>query len=247
MDTELLSKMIRELVIEHDSVSLPGIGVFYASQVPASFSDRGYTINPPYRKLTFIQGPPADRYLAEAYARSNTLDESTANAVIGQFLQELNMALLDRKSIVLNGLGKLRATRDNSVFFVPDPDLDIYPDGFGLPPVSLRNTDGTRTEPESPRIVVSPSSVAREQQAPQARPAPVQPQPAPQEPEQDRDEPVSTQPQGAHPRSRWWIWPLSAIALVAIALGLFLLLARVAPDFMDSLLYTEEELRIINF
>ena len=36
------------------------------------------------------------------------------------------------------------------------------------------------------------------------------------------------------------------VALLAVALGVFIILAHAAPDFIDSILYTPEELRIIN-
>ena len=37
------------------------------------------------------------------------------------------------------------------------------------------------------------------------------------------------------------------LALIILALVAFVVLARVAPDFVDSLLYTPDELRIINY
>ena len=46
---------------------------------------------------------------------------------------------------------------------------------------------------------------------------------------------------------RWWIPLLVLSALAAIFLAVFLILAHVAPDFIDSILYTPEELRIINY
>ena len=60
MDVEFLSGMIGELMLDHDSLSLPGLGTFVAEDMPASFSDRGYTINPPYRRLSFT-GKLSDR------------------------------------------------------------------------------------------------------------------------------------------------------------------------------------------
>ena len=38
----------------------------------------------------------------------------------------------------------------------------------------------------------------------------------------------------------------SLIGLALVTLGIFILLAHFAPDFIDSILYTPEELRIIN-
>ncbi len=37
------------------------------------------------------------------------------------------------------------------------------------------------------------------------------------------------------------------VVICAIALLLFIMLAHIAPDFVDSLLYTPEELKIINY
>ena len=50
-------------------------------------------------------------------------------------------------------------------------------------------------------------------------------------------------------KSRWWIPVVLAaiLTLVIIALAAFIILAQVAPDFIDSLLYTPEELEIINY
>ena len=53
MDIDLLSRMVGELILEHDQVGLPGVGTFVAEMVPATFSDKGYTIHPPYRRLSF--------------------------------------------------------------------------------------------------------------------------------------------------------------------------------------------------
>ena len=53
MDIDLLSKMVRETILDHDAVTLPGIGSFMAEIVPSMFTDKGYTIHPPYRRLFF--------------------------------------------------------------------------------------------------------------------------------------------------------------------------------------------------
>ena len=55
MDIDLLSKIVKEIVLDNDSVTLPGIGSFLAEIVPSSFSDKGYTINPPYRRVYFTR------------------------------------------------------------------------------------------------------------------------------------------------------------------------------------------------
>lgn len=139
--------MVKELILDKDEVSLPGVGTFVAEMVPSVFSDKGYTINPPYKRLSFRQkGSGDDSLLIGFYAKCNNLDIETASRIIREFLHEMRHVLETRKSIVFPGLGKLRATRENYFFFVADEDLDIYPEGFGLEPISLKTHEETPAE-----------------------------------------------------------------------------------------------------
>lgn len=283
MNIDLLSQMIRELILEHDSVALPGLGTFFATVVPASFSDKGFTINPPYRKLSFIQGEADDGLIVALYAQKNSLDQAEAKAVIHHFLSEVRDVLKHRKSITLSGLGRLRATKDNNFFFVANPDIDIYPEGFGLPPVSLRNIypfedepmpefkdnnipapaeNGQPAESETPMqtagtvVIEKPTDTTEpavsdripENSHIEKRKETIETQEAErinETVETTAEERESDNGQPAGKRSRWWIWPVAIIGVAALALGLFLLLAHIAPDFIDSILYTKEELELI--
>ena len=146
MDIDLLSKMVKELILDNDRVVLPGLGSFVAEIVPSTFSDKGYTINPPYRKLYFRSRPDEGSELATFYAKSNSVSEDMAERIIGDFIAEMKEILFTRKTVVFPGLGRLRATKENNVFFVADEDLDIYPEGFGLEPISLKSHQETREE-----------------------------------------------------------------------------------------------------
>ena len=139
MDIDLLAKMVKEAILDHDVVTLPGVGCFVAELVPSSFSDKGYTINPPYRRLYFSPKQGTDTYLADLYARDNQgVDATMANRILTEFLTEMKEILKVKKTVVFPGLGRLRATRENHFFFVADEDLDIYPEGLGLVPLSLK-------------------------------------------------------------------------------------------------------------
>ncbi|MGM9737697.1 MAG: hypothetical protein ACI3ZT_04705 [Candidatus Cryptobacteroides sp.] len=147
MDIDLLSKMVKVIILDKDEVTLPGVGTFVAELVPSTFSDKGYTINPPYKKLSFRQiKNENDKSIAELYASGNNIDVETAERIVNDFLAEMKEILTTRKSIVFPGLGKLRATKENYFFFIADEDLDIYPDGFGLEPVSLKSHEESISE-----------------------------------------------------------------------------------------------------
>ena len=284
MDIELLSRMVAELIVKNDSVGLPGMGSFVAEIVPASFSDRGYSITPPYRKLSFRGGYPTDSLLVDYYAKSNGTDKEEARSTITDYVIQMKSVLKERKTIIFPGLGKLRATKDNTFFFVPDENLDIYPDGITLQPISLK-THSVSSE-ELARAVSSISELIAAQPKPAEttqlsdsqdtaevdQPAAEQPvqaeqpasdpqpevgvQPGPSEQPVPSDQPAQAEqpaattidPEPDNGKSkRWWIWPLVVLGLVIVELAVFMILGRTAPDLIDPLLYTPEELRIINY
>ncbi len=184
MDIDLLAKMVKEAVMDHDCVTLPGVGSFVAELVPATFADRGYTILPPYRRLYFSPRQADDNLLVALYARSNNISEADAARILGDFLSEMKEVLKQKKNIVFPGLGRLRATRENHFFFVADEDLDIYPSGFGLQPISLKTHEETQEE-----VAEAVASLAQILE-PEAEPAAVVvPEPA-AEPEPEKPEEV---------------------------------------------------------
>ena len=281
MDISLLSKMIGELLLDHEEVGLPGLGAFMAEMVPASFSDKGYTINPPYRRVTFIPSRSEDDSLVTLYSQSNGIDYDQAKAIIQHFLEETKKDLLEKKMVVFPGLGRLRSTRQNNFFFITDEDLDIFPDGFGLPPVSLKNHVETKEEVqekveelvtlvEAPAEELPQEELIEEPEPAEPVPAPVEEAPLLELAEQaaedaasgafsrngslgDAEEaaPLAAESKPRKPAPRWLkttlIVLLILLALAVVALATFVILAQAAPDFIDSILYTPEELRIINY
>ena len=239
MDIDLLSKMVRELILDRDEVALPGVGVFVAEYVPSTFSDKGYTINPPYRRLSFRQRQSSDTSLVEFYAKSNGLEAAAATSILEKFLSDMKDLLQTRKTVVFPSLGRLRATKENNFFFICDEDLNISPDCFGLEPVSLKTH--VETEDEVQAAVASLQSIIEE-----PAPEPVQEVvPEPVEIEPVETEPVpEPAPEPVRRRTGLWI-ALGVVALAAVLLGVFVLLVHIAPDFIDRILYTPEELDII--
>jgi hypothetical protein len=255
MDIELLSRMVGELVLDNDRVGLPGMGTFVAEVVPASFSDKGYTINPPYRRLSFHSGHPDDDLLARYYADSNSIPVPEAKAIIADYVSQMKEVLKSRKTVIFPGLGRLRATKDNTFFFVADQDLDIYPEGMMLAPVSLKTH--AETPEEVARAVSSLSELIAAQplsSTPVPEPASKAEQAAEAEASaatlaltnRSKEASASAAPGGRKP-FRWWLIPLALLILAVLAFAVFMILARVTPDFIDSILYTPEELRIINY
>lgn len=289
MDIDLLSKMVYDLILENDKVALPGVGCFVAEIVPATFSDKGYTINPPYRKLYFRSHPDDGSLLVDLYAKSNGVSQEAARGIITDFLSEMKEILLNKKVIVFPGLGRLRATKENNLFFVADETLDIFPEGLGLEPLSLKthretpeDLSAAMTElggimssaPEAPAETSAqepaatpveapvetetpaeePTEPATEPEAisPAAEPEPIEPtpEPTPEPAPVAEPEPAPQQHSAASSSSRalkaTLIAVLSLICLALIALIAFVLISRTNPELLDPLLYSAEELQILN-
>ena len=277
MNIDLLSQMVYDLILEHDSLSLPGVGCFVAEIVPATFTDRGYTINPPYRKLSFRSSGPSDTLLVDLYAASNNVSAEVARKVLVEFLAEMKTLLYAKKNVVFPGLGRLRATRENNIFFVADEGLDIFPEGFALEPLSLKarketpeeisrsveKLEGilngeepvaqTVTEAEEAAIEVVADETLVDETLVDETPADETPVPKPVEPEilvQEKSEEKAPVKAVSQTRKIWKGIGISvavAVALAAIFIGGFVILAHLNPTFVDSLLYTPEELQVINW
>lgn len=277
MNIDLLSQMVYDLILEHDSLSLPGVGCFVAEIVPATFTDRGYTINPPYRKLSFRSSGPSDTLLVDLYAASNNVSAEVARKVLVEFLAEMKTLLYAKKNVVFPGLGRLRATRENNIFFVADEGLDIFPEGFALEPLSLKarketpeeisrsveKLEGilngeepvaqTVTEAEEAMIEVVADETPMDETPADETPVPEPYEPKPVEPEilvQEKAEEKAPVKAVSQTRKIWKGIGISvavAVALAAIFIGGFVILAHLNPTFVDSLLYTPEELQVINW
>ncbi len=301
MDVDLLSKMLKELILDNDRVGLPGVGTFVAEVVPSVFSDKGYTINPPYRKLYFRSKLENEDLLVELYAKSNALDLDVSRRVVTDFAMELKSVLHSKKTLALPGLGRLRSTKENNIFFIADEDLDIYPNGFGLEPISLKTNQETPQEVAAaveglksiltePTTVPEPETVATPEPEPTVIPEPTvevevttaepttvaeatEPSiPEPETPSQSEDAsqeesavtsveevssdetpaqveaaaiPETSEPQPAT-KNKWLIAVLSIVLALALLLLAYMVVAQLCPEFIDKLLYTEDELRIIN-
>jgi hypothetical protein len=146
MELNLLSSILRELILEHDRVSLPGMGSFIAEMAPSVFSDRAMVIHPPFRRILFRTSEVwNDGLLESRYAAERGIKEQEASAEIAEFVKKLKAELNVAKSYKLPDFGSMRATEQNDYFFVAEKGLFNYLEGFGLEPINIKvlNKKGT--------------------------------------------------------------------------------------------------------
>jgi len=265
MDIDLLSKMVKELILDNDRVVLPGLGCFVAEMVPSTFSDKGYTINPPYRKLYFRAKPDEGDALTKFYAKTNKVEMEVADKILIDFVSELKSVLFTKKTVIFPGLGRMRATKENNVFFISDEELDIYPAGFGLEPISLK-THQESSEEVSAAVVglrsILDETVREPQPIPEPEPLPEpvptpEPEPVPDPvPVPDPDpmpepelvpEPLPEPDPVKKPVSKAAIAIIITVLVLALLLAAYVAVGHLAPELLDNILYTPEELEILNY
>jgi len=274
MDARLFSRIVKELLSRGENVVLDGFGIFYVEQEPAYFSDKGYTLNPPYRKVCFKTDDLRDDALARLYAESNDIELPRAKRLIGEYVDNLKAEVFAEKSVILPEFGRLKVLSKDSVFFIPDPDLAIFPEYDLLEPISLKSL-GNFSEASSAQDAPAQESIPQDAPAQESIPqdAPVQesiPEETPsQEPVAEEspadepevsptNEPIAEESPAAEPFEEYlpeprrekrvlpWLVFLIVIFVLAILFfgGLFVL-GRYYPDLIDPYLYTTEELDLL--
>lgn len=236
MDVHLLSRLLKELIIDNDRIALPGMGYFQAEPMPAYFSEDGKTIYPPSKRISFKWDDRASGdMLATYYTKVYGIDRNTADIELDTFLKQLKPMLHERKFIDFPGVGRLKLTLDGSAYFVTDnTDGGVFSQAFGFEPVILkpvtRSSESTSQPDETPTATCEPDTTNIHNPEP--------------EPEQEKPGPAPENGTTTHEgRSRIWIILLSVAAAIIIAAVILILLGR--GGHLDSLIYSDEELELI--
>ena len=255
MTIESFTSCLEEFIMEHDRLLVPGLGAFTAGLQAATISDNGFTINPPYRKLEFIYGE--DLGIGEneqydyLYSIKEKMDLEKVREELAEIISEIKQEVEVNSLVELPGLGKLRSLGDGHLFFVMDKDAQIYPEGFALSSVSLKNrVSGI------PEVVAAPKPVEQPVAATEGHNEAEATVTAESHNEAETSEPaegaVSKEQKVADGLARKKkkmpvgvkviLW-LLGIALLLLA-G-FMALAYFCPDFIDTLLYSPDEIELL--
>ena len=234
MTIESFTSCLEEFIMEHDRLLVPGLGSFTAGLQAATISDNGFTINPPYRKLEFIYGE--DLGIGEneqydyLYSIKEKMDLEKVREELAEIISEIKREVEANSLVELPGLGKLRSLGDGHLFFVMDKDAQIYPEGFALSSVSLKNrVSGI------PEVVAAPKPVEQPVAATEGHNEAVSK-------EQKIADGLARKKKKMPVVVKVILW-LLGIALLLLA-G-FMALAYFCPDFIDTLLYSPDEIELL--
>lgn len=255
MTIESFTSCLEEFIMEHDRLLVPGLGAFTAGLQAATISDNGFTINPPYRKLEFIYGE--DLGIGEneqydyLYSIKEKMDLEKVREELAEIISEIKREVETNSLVELPGLGKLRSLGDGHLFFVMDKDAQIYPEGFALSSVSLKNrVSGIPEVVAAPKPVEQPVAVAERHNEAEATVTAESHNEA--ETSETAEGAVSKEQKVAdglaRKKKRMPVVVKVILWLLGIALLLlagFMALAYFCPDFIDTLLYSPDEIELL--
>lgn len=271
MDINLLSQLLKELILEHDKVSFISMGSFMAEVMPASVSDRGMVINPPYRRLYYrFSEKSNDKLLINLYAERENISVEEAESRMVIFLREFREELNREKLVVFPGLGRMKASVSNEYFFIADEDIDLYPDGLGLEPIRMKvlkreesiSDDKPKNIEESPKVEKIEESPAEKvvEELPQSqeetpkeeiiKEEKQEKQPEEQSVEEKKEqiyeEKVAKEIKIEKKRAKFPLW-LGLLLIVIAILVIFFFIMYICSDaeWVWKLLYNDEQLRIL--
>lgn len=139
MDTQYFSSILLPLLLEHERVTLHGLGAFVVEATPAILSGDGSTIYPPSYRVSFKMGEAEDDgVLVSAYQKGLSISKEESERSVVEFIEGLKGELSKRRGVELPNVGKLRSTKEGNIFFISDIDPSYFYENLGLSPISLK-------------------------------------------------------------------------------------------------------------
>ena len=243
MDFTLICSNIQELLIGNEPVVIPQVGELRVEMEPAAFLQDGKTILPPKKKLVF--------------------EQSETGAESQEWLQDLGKKI--RESLAsegvfeVSGLGTFTDAGEGKIEFALNEEFDFAPDSFSLEAISLETVDQPQEKESEPELEKEevPSEKSAENQAemyaekPSGKPV--------EEPVGKSEGNPVEKPLGVATaakekcdvehrkdrRRKWMMGILITLIFIAVIALFVILFKEDIIQAMKGLLYTDEELEIM--
>lgn len=127
-----LSRHIEYLLCEHDSVAIPGIGIFVTEELPARYSHEENLYLPPVRSVHLdTTNKDDDHKLEDCLIQLHHVTRNVANKWIAEYVEGINQSLMDMGIMDMGTIGRL-VYADNTISFeVCDAGVNT-PELYGL-------------------------------------------------------------------------------------------------------------------
>lgn len=133
-----LAKYIHDLLLENETVIIPGFGAFISTYKPAEIGDN--EIKPPSKEISFTrQIRNNDGMLVTAIARKAKISQPNALKRIERERENILYQLDKGEKVLVKNLGVLFYDEKNEIRFTPFQEDNLLLDSFGFQPVSAED------------------------------------------------------------------------------------------------------------
>ena len=218
-----IGKYIHELLLENETVIIPGFGAFVSIYKPAEINQDTNELKPPSKEISFNQQiRNNDGLLVGSVALGEGVSHFDALKKIEKERENIIYQLDKSEQVTLKETGELFVNENNEIQFKPYEDENLLLDSFGLEAISLEDsaekkvgveTVEENTEPEKEEIPKEGQIIELEKDEPEPVVEPEKYKPEP--------EPIPVQIQDKEPdkeekKKRSWLWLLLILAPIII-------------------------------
>ncbi len=127
-----LSRHIEYLLCEHNSVAIPGIGVFVTEELPARYYPKENLYLPPVRSVRLdTTNKEDDHKLEDCLIRLHHVTRNVAGKWIAEYANDINQSLMDMGIMDMGTIGRLVSVDNKITFEVCDAGVNT-PELYGL-------------------------------------------------------------------------------------------------------------------
>ena len=155
LTTVNLASDIKELILLHEGVILPGLGGFYTTYHPAEIHKESNVFQPPSMKVSFDSQMITDNGLLVSHiAQKNKFSEEEARVKVNEYIKELRNELREKGFVSIEEVGILSSSPEGELTFNAVADKNYGIQSFGLPPVEVPHS--IQPPETKPRPIPSP-------------------------------------------------------------------------------------------
>lgn len=150
MKSSVIAKIIKTQIVGKSEIILPSIGAIEMQDLPATFSEDGKTINPPFRKVVFnTLRFNDDDILATLAAEAEGVGLPEGRQIVKDYIAEVRASLSKEKRYEIDGVGVLAPSKRGGIEFTADPGFEAVSDSFGLETVCIEDVCPENNYPEN--------------------------------------------------------------------------------------------------
>jgi cell division septation protein DedD/nucleoid DNA-binding protein len=128
-----IEKHLSGLLAEQDCVIVPGFGGFITNYIPAGINPVTHVFTPPSRQVAFnARLRNNDGILANHLVRSLDITYAEAVAAIEKLSVEWVNILNKGEKVSIQGIGLIFSDKENNLQFIPESNINLLDDAFGL-------------------------------------------------------------------------------------------------------------------